>query len=196
MSEIKLIGTPRTEFGKGASRRARRDGMVPAVMYGHGTDPVHILVPHHELFMAVRNSANALFEVVTEGGSALALAWQIQRDAVRGSIKHVDLMIVRRGEKVQVEVPVSVEGEAAPSTLVTVELQTIRLEAEATKVPEHVVVNVDGLEAGTIIHTGELELPEGTTLAEEADLQVINVSLPRSAVESTDENEAEAEEEA
>ena len=117
MSEIKLAATARTEFGKGAARRLRRAHQIPAVLYGHGTEPVHVALPGHETMLAVKGAANALFEIQLDGKPVLALAKDVQRDPVKNIIEHVDLLIVRRGEKVQVEVPVTVVGESAPGTI-------------------------------------------------------------------------------
>lgn len=190
MSEFKLTALSRTEFGKGAARRTRRAGRIPAVLYGHGTDPRHVSVPAHDVFMALKSSANALFELDMDGDAELALAKDVQRDPVRGDVEHVDFIIVKRGEKVEVEVPVLVVGESAPGTIHTLELQTIRLEAEATRVPQSVEIDITGLEAGSMFHTGDLKLPEGTTLAEDPELQVVNILIPR-AETTAEEGEVE-----
>ena len=150
MSEVKLAATARTEFGKGAARRLRRAHQIPAVLYGHGTEPVHVALPGHETMLAVKQ-ANALFEIELEGKATLAIAKDVQRDPVKNVIEHVDLLIVRRGEKVSVEVPVTVVGESAPGTIHIVETQALSLEAEATHLPEHVEVSIEGLEAGTAL---------------------------------------------
>ena len=195
MSEIKLTAQPRTEFGKGAARRIRREHQVPAVVYGHGTDPQHIQLPGHDTMLALK-AANALLSItVGEAKPVLALVKDVQRDPVRQVIEHVDLVIVRRGEKVQVDVPVHVVGEAAPETVVTVENQTLLLEAEATHIPTQVEVSVEGLPAGTQVLAGQLELPEGTTLAIDDDVLVVNVTQQISA-EALEAELAEAEAEA
>ena len=176
MSETKLNAQPRTEFGKGAARRTRRAHLIPAVVYGHGTDPQHIALPGHETMLALKHT-NALLSISIEGGNdILALAKDVQRDPVKQVIEHVDLVIVRRGEKVQVEVPVHVTGDAAPETFVTVEHQTLTIEAEATHLPENVEVSVAGLEAGTQILAGQVKLPSGATLVTDADALVVNVT--------------------
>ena len=131
MSETKLVATTRTEFGKGAARRIRRAHQIPAVMYGHGTEPVHITLPGHETMLALKAS-NALLSIEIDGKTQLALAKDVQRDAIKPVIEHVDLVIVRRGEKVTVDVPVHVVGEAAVETVVTVDAQTLQLEAMET----------------------------------------------------------------
>ena len=152
MSENKLSAESRTEFGKGAARRIRRTDKVPAVLYGHGTDPVHITLPGHETMMALKHGgANALLSIDLEGKSQLALPKQVQRDPIKGFLEHLDLIIVKRGEKVTVDVPLIVTGESAPDTLVTTEQNSISIEAEATHIPESIEVSVEGAEAGTQI---------------------------------------------
>lgn len=192
MADATFEAVTRTEFGKGSARRARREGMIPAVVYGHGTDPVHIAIPAHQTFLVLRGSSNALFELKIDGKSILALPKDVQRDPVQYTIEHIDFVIVNKGEKVEVEVPVHVSGESYPGTIVQVELQTIRLEAEATNLPESVIVSVEGLHAGTSIHTRDLVLPEGSVLAEADDLLVINVFEPRAAEAGVDEAAEEA----
>lgn len=177
MSETTLVATARSEFGKGAARRIRRAGNVPAVMYGHGTDPVHITLPGHDTMMALKH-VNALLTIELDGKTQMALAKDIQRNAVRPVIEHVDLVIVRKGEKVQVEVPVITEGEAVGGSIVTVEAQTLLLEVEATSIPEHIVVSVEDAEIGTQIHAADLALPAGAVLVDEGDLLVVNVAAP------------------
>src|SRR6478735_7686738 len=146
-SEVKIAAETRTEFGKGAARRIRRADKVPAVLYGHGTDPVHITLPGHETLLALRQ-ANALLSIEVDGGSQLALPKQVQRDPIKHTIEHVDLLLVRRGEKVTVDIPVLIEGEAAPDTLVDVVANTVSVEAEATHIPQQIVVSIEGLQAG------------------------------------------------
>jgi large subunit ribosomal protein L25 len=194
MAETRLQAEPRTEFGKGAARRIRRDHKVPAVLYGHGTDPVHVTLPGHDTMMALKHGgANALLSIELEGGTQLALPKQVQRHPVRGELEHVDLLIVRRGEKVTVDVPVVTTGEAAAETVVTIEHPTISVEAEATHIPESVEVSVEGVEAGTQILAKDLDLPSGTTLQVEDDALVVNVTA---AVELELETESDAVEEA
>lgn len=195
MSEIKLSAQARTEFGKGAARRIRRADQIPAVVYGHGTDPQHIALPGHDTMLALK-AANALLSItVGDDKPVLALAKDVQRDPVKQVIEHVDLVIVRRGEKVQVDVPVHVGGEAAPETVVTVENQTLLLEVEATHIPEQVEVSVEGLTAGTQVMSSDLTLPEGASLVAEDDLLVVNVTQQISA-EALEAELAEAEAEA
>lgn len=176
MSDHTLPAALRTEFGKGAARRLRRADQIPAVVYGHGADPIHLALPGHETLLALR-TANALLTLNIEGGqSQLALAKQVQRDPIKGFIKHVDLIIVRRGEKVVVDVQVSVVGEAAPDTVVMVDAQTVALEVEATNIPETIEVSIEGLEAGSQILAKDLKLPEGATVHGDEELLVINVT--------------------
>src|SRR5699024_6747435 len=163
-SEVKLAAVLRTEFGKGAARRIRRDLQVPAVLYGHGADPVHISLPGHETALALR-VANALLSIDVEGEERLALPKQIQRNPLTGSVEHVDLIIVRRGEKVVVDVSVEVVGEAAPETLVVLEAAAVTVEAEATRIPASFEVSVEGAEVGTQVLAKDLDLPSGTELA-------------------------------
>ena len=181
MSENKITAEVRTEFGKGAARRIRRADKIPAVVYGHGEQPTHITLPGHETMLALKHS-NALLDLQIEGGrSTLALVKDVQRDPVKRFIEHVDLVVVRRGEKVEVEIAVHVTGEAAPETFVTVEHQTLLVEAEATHIPESVEVSVEGLQAGTQIHAGDIELPPGTTLVTDPEALVVNVSQAMSS---------------
>ena len=194
MSDNKLVAEKRTQFGKGAARKIRRDHKIPAVMYGHGAEPVHITLPGHDTMMALK-VANALLTIVIDGDEQMALAKDVQRDPIKPVIEHVDLVVVRRGEKVTVDVPVHVEGEAAPETVVTIDAQTIQLEVEATHIPENVVVSVEGLEAGTQIKAADLELPAGSTLVLDGETLVVNVTAQISQ-EALDAELAEAEEEA
>ncbi|MGA4669151.1 50S ribosomal protein L25/general stress protein Ctc [Propionibacteriaceae bacterium Y1923] len=194
MAEITLNAETRTEFGKGAARRLRRAGQVPAVLYGHGTDPVHIALPGHATLLALR-AANALLSIEIPGEQAqLALPKQVQRDPIRGSIEHVDLVIVKRGEKVTVEVPVSLVGEAAPNTLVGLELTSITVLAPATAIPGEIEVSIEGLEAGTQILQGDVKLPEGVEVDGDPELLVVNITnAPTQAQLDAELAEAEAE---
>ena len=195
MSETKLTAETRTEFGKGAARRIRREHKVPAVLYGHGTDPVHITLPGHDTMLALKHGgSNALLSIDVDGKETLALPRQVQRHPVKGELEHLDLLIVRRGEKVVVEVPVHVVGEAAAETLVTVDHATLSVEAEATHIPEFVEVSVEGAEVGTQVLAKDVELPSGSTLMTDADALVVNVSAAPTAEEVEAElAEAEAE---
>ena len=175
MPEVKLTAELRTEFGKGAARRIRRADKVPAVLYGHGTDPVHITLPGHETLLALRQ-ANALLSIDVDGKSQLALPKQVQRDPIKHSIEHVDLVLVRRGEKVTVEVQIEIEGEAAAGTLVDVIAPTVSIEAEATHIPQQIVVSVEGAEAGTQITAADLKLPAGSTVQADPETLIVNVT--------------------
>ncbi|MEV6200602.1 50S ribosomal protein L25/general stress protein Ctc [Streptomyces sp. NPDC051771] len=194
MSEVKLAAAVRTEFGKGAARKIRRAAAVPAVLYGHGTDPVHLTLPAHETTMALR-TPNVLLSLDIEGkGSELAIPKAAQRDPLKGSLEHVDLLLVKRGEKVVVEVPVVAEGElAAGGNLLEHVLNTLSVEAEATHLPESVTVSVEGLEAGASVAAGAITLPKGVTLVTEADavvLQVLAAQAEEPAAEGAEGEEA------
>ena len=193
MSEISIKAEPRTEFGKGAARRIRRAAKVPAVLYGHGEDPVHVSLPGHDLMLALKNP-NALLSIALDGGAQLALAKQVQRDPIRGFIEHADLILVRRGEKVTVDIQVIVEGTVESDAMVVTENGVISVEAEATHLPESVTVSVEGLTAGAQIHAAELDLPEGTSLITDPDILVVNiVSAPTADELDAELAEAEAE---
>ena len=175
MSEVKLVAEPRSEFGKGAARRLRRAHKVPAVLYGHGEAPVHVALEGHATMMALKQS-NALLTIDVEGTVRLALPKDVQRDPIRGTIDHVDLLIVKRGEKVTVDVPVRVVGEPAPGTMVMVDTNTLSITIEATQIPGSVDVDVAGLEAGTMIHASDVVLPAGAALADDDSMLVINIT--------------------
>jgi large subunit ribosomal protein L25 len=192
--EVKLTAELRTEFGKGAARRIRRASKVPAVLYGHGVDPIHITLPGHETLLALR-TANALLAIDVDGTARLALPKQVQRDPITHTIEHVDLVIVRSGEKVIVDVFLHVEGEAAAETLVVVDHNTISIEAEATHIPTQIVVSVQGRRAGTQILARDLKLPAGSTLAIDPEQLIINITGIQSE-EAAEAELAEAEHEA
>jgi large subunit ribosomal protein L25 len=173
--EVRIAAEPRTEFGKGAARRTRREGRVPAIIYGHGTDTRHITLPSHALMMALKTS-NVLIRVDgLPGGNQLALPKAVQRDPIRGSVQHVDLIMVRRGEKVTVEVPVQVTGEVFSGGLLDQQLVQVAVEAEATNIPQGFEVDVEGMEIGASVHAGDLALPAGVTLVTDADALVVHV---------------------
>jgi large subunit ribosomal protein L25 len=192
--EVRLTAELRTEFGKGAARRIRRAHKVPAVLYGHGTDPIHISLPGHETLLALR-TANALLSIEVNGSSQLALPKQVQRDPLKHTIEHVDLVIVRRGEKVTVDVPVHIEGEAGPDTLVVVDHNSIPIEAEATNLPRQIIVSVEGLAAGTQILVRDLQVPAGSSVDLEPETLIVNVTNAPT-VEALEAELAEAEAEA
>ena len=183
MSETEKITTEnRTEFGKGAARRIRRDNKIPAVIYGHGNDPIHVILPGHQTMMALkRGGANSLLALDVEGSEQLALTKDVQVDPIRRVIEHIDFVAVRRGDKVTVDVPIHVVGEAAPDTLVVNENTVVSVEAEATHIPEFFEVSVAGAKEGTQILARDLVLPEGTTLLADEDLLIVNVTAQISA---------------
>jgi large subunit ribosomal protein L25 len=173
--EVRIVAEPRTEFGKGAARRVRRAGRVPAVLYGHGTETRHVTLPGHELLLALK-TPNVLIQVEgLSGRSQLTLPKAVQRDPIRGDIEHVDLILVRRGEKVTVEVPVQVTGEVEPGGLLDQQMVRLSVEAEATQIPQGITVDVEGMEIGAAVHAGELDLPDGVTLAAEPEALVLHV---------------------
>jgi large subunit ribosomal protein L25 len=175
VAEIKIAAEARTEFGKGAARRIRRADKVPAVLYGAGADPIHITLPGHELALALKHGANALLEIGLDGDTQLAIPKQVQRDALKGFIEHADLLIVKKGQKVTVDVAIHIVGEAAADTLVVTENATVPLEAEATHIPEAIEVSIEGAEVGTQVLAKDLILPSGSTLAVDEDHLIINI---------------------
>ncbi|KUO10717.1 50S ribosomal protein L25/general stress protein Ctc [Streptomyces sp. DSM 15324] len=176
MSEVKISAQTRTEFGKGAARRIRRDAKVPGVLYGHGSDPLHLTLPGHDLLLALR-TPNVLISLDIDGKTnELAIPKAVQRDAIKGFLEHVDLLLVKRGEKVTVEIPVHAEGElAAGGNLLEHVLNALPVEAEATHIPEGVSVSVEGLEAGASVLAKDVKLPKGVTLAVDGDAVVLQV---------------------
>jgi large subunit ribosomal protein L25 len=186
VSEVKISAEPRTEFGKGGARRTRRAGKVPAVLYGHGEKPRHIALPAREFAAAIRHGgANQLFniEIANGGGTALALPKAIQRDPIKDTYEHVDLLIVRRGEKVTVEVPVQLTGEAAAGTLVVHEHAVLSVLADATRLPDHLEASIAGLEAGSHVTAGDVTLPSGVELTADPELVVAVISAAPTAEE-------------
>ena len=194
MSEGNIQAEPRTEFGKGAARRIRRAAKVPAVLYGHGGEPVHVSLPGHETMLALKHGGvNALLRITVNGKEQLALPKQIQRDAIRGFLEHLDLIIVRKGEKVTVDIPVHVTGEPDPDALVVTETSTISVEAEATHIPEYVEVSIEGLTVGDQIFARDLRVPSGSRVLLDDDALIVNVTHAPTAEEVDAElSEAEA----
>jgi large subunit ribosomal protein L25 len=192
MAEIKLAAEARTEFGKGAARRIRRDNKIPAVLYGHGGDPVHVTLPGHESMLALRQT-NVLLNIEVDGKGQLAVAKDVQRDPVRNVIEHIDLQVVRAGEKITVDISVNIVGESAPGTIHLVEEQSLSVEAEATHLPESVEVSIEGLESGTQIHAGEIALPAGSTLLTDPNAVVVLVTEPRGEASPEEGSAASAE---
>ena len=180
MAEVKIAAVARTEFGKGAARRARRDGLVPAVLYGHGSDPVHVSLPGHDTLLALR-VANALLSISIDGKAAqLALPKQVQRNPVKGTVEHVDLVIVKRGEKVTVEVPLHVIGaDDKADRVIVMDQQTITLEVEATNIPAAIEIDVTALGIGDSIAAKDLNLPEGAVFPGEPDDLMLSVTAAK-----------------
>ncbi len=196
MADYRLVAEPRTEFGKGSARRTRREGRIPAVLYGHGQDVVHLSLPAREFAAALRNGgSNALLTVVLDGKEQLALTKAVQRDPLRRTHEHVDLVIIRRGEKVTVDVPVHVIGETGPETLVSIELNTVSVQVAATNIPESIEVDVTGRSAGEGFTAADLPLPAGTVLLTDAEALVVNLMAAPSA-EALEAELADAEAEA
>jgi large subunit ribosomal protein L25 len=187
-----LTVTVRTETGKGASRRARRAGKIPAVLYGHGADPQHLELPGHDFAAVLRHSGtNAVLTLDIGGKEQLALTKALDIHPIRRTIQHADLLVVRRGEKVVVEVTVEVQGEAGPDTLVTQETNAIEIEAEALSIPEQLTVSVEGAPPGTQITAGQISLPAGVNLISDPELLVINVVNAPTAEELEEEGAGE-----
>ncbi|MEV5279964.1 50S ribosomal protein L25/general stress protein Ctc [Streptomyces sp. NPDC051994] len=190
MSEVKLAADVRSSFGKGAARSIRRENKVPGVIYGHGTEPVHVTLPGHDLLLALR-TPNVLLSLDLDGKTELAIPKAVQRDAIKGYLVHVDLLLVKKGEKVTVEVAVETEGDLAPgSFLVENVLNTLSVETEATHIPTSVTVSIAGLEAGAAILAKDVALPSGTTLATDPEAVVIQI-LAAQAEEPAADAEAE-----
>lgn len=193
MSEVRIAAEPRNEFGKGAARKIRRQDKVPAVLYGHGIDPKHLTLPGHEVLLALR-TANVLIHLKGDGVDELALPKGVQRDPIRGFVEHVDLLLVKRGEKVTVEIPVTTVGDVNSEGLLDQQLVSIAVEAEATHIPTGVEVDVEGMVVGTSITAGDLKLPKGAVLAADPELLVLQVSAKQ--VEAAEEEGEAAEGEA
>ena len=194
MSEVRLPAEPRTEFGKGAARRVRRAHKVPVVLYGHGDEPRHFSLPGHELMLALKHDPNVLLTLETDQGDQLALPKVVVRDPIRGSLEHLDLLAVRKGEKVTIDVAVTLTGEAGPGVLVDQQSTTISVEAEATHLPEGVEVSIEGLAVGTQITAADVPLPSGTTLAQDGEMIVVQaLAAPTEADVEAELSEAEAE---
>lgn len=191
MSEQTIVHAEiRENFGKGFARRLRAAGKIPAVLYGHGTDPVHVALPGHQMLLLVRH-ANALIELDIAGKPQLALVKDVQRDPVHQIIEHIDLVVINKGEKVQVDVPVLVVGESVSGTIVNQDATSISLAVAATDIPQHVEVDVEGLEEGARITAGELALPQGAVLVTDPEVLVVAISVPAAA--AADESAADGE---
>ncbi|MEU8547483.1 50S ribosomal protein L25/general stress protein Ctc [Streptomyces roseoverticillatus] len=192
MAEVKLTAETRTDFGKGAARRIRRENKVPCVIYGHGADPRHVSVEGHALLMALR-TPNVLINLDVGGKKELVIPKAVQREAIRGFLVHVDLLIVKKGEKVTVDIPIHIEGELAPGgNLLEYILNALPVEAEATHIPEGVTISIEGMEAGQTIHAKDIPLPRGTSLAVDGEDAVLQIVAAQT--EPVEEEEAEEEE--
>ena len=183
MPEVHIAAETRTEFGKGAARRTRRVGRVPAGLYGHGTETRHLSLPGHELMLALKTPNVLLYLDGLKNGSEIALPKAVQRDPIKNVIEHVDLILVRRGEKVTVEVPIRVAGDIASDGMLDQQLVQIAVEAEATSIPQGIDVDVDGMEIGAAVHAGDLKLPRGVTLQVDPETLVLHVIAQPTAEE-------------
>ncbi|TDN92378.1 50S ribosomal protein L25/general stress protein Ctc [Microbacterium sp. BK668] len=188
-TDTKVHAELRENFGKGFARRLRAAGKIPAVIYGHGTEPVHVALPGHQTALLVRR-ANAVLELEVNGKQQLTLVKDVQKDPVHQIIEHIDLVVVKAGEKIQVDVPVVVVGEPEAGTIANLDATTVALEVEATHIPEHIELDVEGLEDGTHITAGQLTLPRGAVLVADADLLVVAISVPAATLAAADEIEA------
>lgn len=193
MATERIKAEVRTEFGKGAARRIRREGNIPAVVYGHGNEPIHLTLPGHETQMAIKHGgANALLELEVDGKDQLALTKQVQASPILRIIEHIDFVTVKRGQKVHVDVPIHVVGEVADDEGVAMaEVQAVEIEAEATHIPEYIEVDVEGAEIGTQIHASDLVLPEGSTLFTDPEDLIVHVTVVHEEPEPEPEEEGE-----
>lgn len=197
MPEVRIAAETRDEFGKGAARQFRREGRVPAVLYGHGTETRHLTLPGHALMLALKTPNVLLRLEGLKHGSEIALPKAVQRNPIKGVIEHVDLILVRRGEKVTVEVPIRVTGNIAPDGLLEQQLVQISVEAEATNIPQGIDIDVEGMEIGSMMHAGDLTLPRGVSLQADPELLVLHVAAqtaaePEAAAEAPEVPEAVA----
>ncbi|WP_448655984.1 50S ribosomal protein L25/general stress protein Ctc [Microbacterium lacticum] len=192
-TDTKVVAEVRENFGKGYARRLRAAGKIPAVIYGHGTDPVHVSLPGHQVSLLIRR-ANAVLELDVAGKQQLTLVKDVQKDPVRQIIEHIDLLVVKKGEKIQVNVPVVVVGEPFAGTIANLDNATVLLEVEATHIPQNIEVNVEGLEDGVRITAADLTLPKGASLVVDPETLIVAVSVPTAALAAEEEiAEADAE---
>ena len=192
--DLKVTAELRESFGKGAARKLRALGKIPAVLYGHGTEPVHVSLPGHQMLLILRKS-NAVLELDIDGKGQLALVKDVQKDPVHQIIEHIDLLVVKKGEKVAIDVPIVVTGESAAGTIVNLDATTLSIEAEATHIPQNIEVSVEGLEDGAHITAADVVLPKGSSLLTDADVLVVAISIPAEQ-DLGEEGEAAAGEEA
>ncbi|MFD4958593.1 50S ribosomal protein L25/general stress protein Ctc [Microbacterium sp. NPDC058389] len=192
-TDNKVLAEFRENFGKGYARRLRAAGKIPAVIYGHGTDPVHVALPGHQVSLLIRR-ANAVLELDLDGKSQLTLVKDVQKDPVHQIVEHIDLLVVKKGEKVEIEVPIVVVGEPFAGTIANLDNATVTIQAEATHIPEHIEVDVEGLEDGAHVTAGDLKLPKGSVLVADAELLIVAISVPAATIAAEDEiAEADAE---
>ncbi|MCC2030710.1 50S ribosomal protein L25/general stress protein Ctc [Microbacterium allomyrinae] len=185
-SDNKVHAEVRESFGKGFARRLRAAGKIPAVIYGHGTEPMHVALPGHQVSLLIRR-ANAVLELDVDGKQQLTLVKDVQKDPVHQIIEHIDLLVVKKGEKVQVDIPLVLVGESAPGTIANLDAVSVSLEVEATHIPQQVEVDVEGLEEGAHITAADLKLPQGAALIAEPDMLVVAISVPSSTLAADDE---------
>ncbi|WP_405375405.1 MULTISPECIES: 50S ribosomal protein L25/general stress protein Ctc [unclassified Microbacterium] len=188
-TDTKVVAELREQFGKGFARRLRAAGKIPAVIYGHGTTPVHVALPGHQVFLLVRR-ANAVLELEINGEQQLTLVKDVQKDPVHQVIEHIDLLVVKKGEKIQVDVPVLVTGESFAGTIAVQDAMSVALEVEATHIPQNVEVSIEGLEEGAQISAADLTLPRGAALLADPEMLIVAVSVPQE--ENLDEAAADA----
>lgn len=192
-TDTKVHAEVRENFGKGFARRLRAAGKIPAVIYGHGTAPVHVALPGHQIALLIRR-ANVVLELDVNGTQQLTLVKDVQKDPVHQIIEHIDLLVVKKGEKIQVDVPIVVLGEPFAGTIANLDAVSIALEVEATHIPEHIEVDVEGLEEGTHITAADLKLPKGAVLAADPEVLIVAISVPAATLAAEDEiAEADAE---
>ena len=192
-TDNKVVAEVRENFGKGFARRLRAAGKIPAVIYGHGTEPVHVALPGHQVSLLIRR-ANAVLELDIAGKPQLALVKDVQKDPVHQIVEHIDLLVVKKGEKVQVDVPIVVVGESFAGTIVNLDNATIALEVEATHIPQNIEVDVEGLEEGAHITAADLKLPKGASLNADGELLIVAISVPAAAAAEDEADEAAADE--
>ncbi|MCR2801389.1 50S ribosomal protein L25/general stress protein Ctc [Microbacterium sp. zg-Y818] len=185
-TDTKVIATKRENFGKGYARRLRASGQIPAVIYGHGTDPLHVALPGHQMALLIRR-ANAVLELELDGTQQLTLVKDVQKDPVHQIIEHIDLLVVKKGEKIEVDVPISVHGEPYPGTIANLDAVSILLQVEATHIPQSIEIDVEGLEEGAHITAADLKLPKGATLAADPETLIVAISVPSATLAAEDE---------
>ena len=190
-TDTKVHAELRENFGKGYARRLRAAGQIPAVIYGHGTDPVHVALPGHQVALLIRR-ANVVLELDVNGTQQLTLVKDVQKDPVHQIIEHIDLLVVKKGEKIQVDIPIVIVGESAPGTIANLDAVSISLEVEATHIPQNIELDIEGLEDGTHITAADLTLPKGAVLVADPETLVVAISVPSSAGDADDIEAADA----